>query len=83
MYKLGNKTALLEYFLARILKNYYHVLNQHLWIRLTAKLCEETEILKFVIAKYHERMKCLSFGQNGPYLGILGLEFGKLFSYLK
>ena len=44
MPKFGTKTGLFGYFWARILKNYYHVLNQH---PLNAKFCKETKMPKF------------------------------------
>ena len=64
------RNALLEYFLAGILKNYCHIWNQHLRISVIAKFCKETRIPTFGI-------KNTLFG----YFYARILE--KLFSYLK
>ena len=47
MPKFGTKSALFGYFLARILKNYCRIWNQHLRISVIAKFCEETKMPKF------------------------------------
>ena len=47
MPKFGAKCALFGYFLARILKNYCRIWNQHLRISVIVKFCEETKIPKF------------------------------------
>ena len=47
MPKFGAKTTLSGYFLARILKNYCHIWNQHIQINEIAKFCEETKMPKF------------------------------------
>ena len=50
-----------EYFGVRILKNYYHILNEHL------QICGRT--------KFREKMKTPKFGGKMSYFDILGLEF--------
>ena len=45
--KFGTKSALFGYFWVRILKNYCHIWNQHLWISVTASFCEKTTMPKF------------------------------------
>ena len=47
MPKFGTKVALFGYFLARILKNYCPIWNQHLQISVIGKFCEETKMPKF------------------------------------
>ena len=47
MSKFGTKSALFGYFLARTLKNYCYIWNQHLRISIIAKFCEETKMPKF------------------------------------
>ena len=81
MSKFGSKSAFFEYFLDRILKNYYHIWNQHLGISVTTKFCEETKMLKI-------GTKNALYGYSWPrmpYLGIFGPEIflKKLLSYLK
>ena len=61
--KFSTKNAWCGYFWARILKNYCHIWNQH------PRIC--------LIAKFHEKWKCLNLGPKMPYLGIFGLEFEK------
>ena len=65
------KYALLGYFWTKILKNYYHIWNQHLRIGGIAKFCEERKIPKVgsknALFEY--------FWPKKPYLGIFGLEF--------
>ena len=58
--KFGTKNALFGYFSVRILKNYFHISNQHPQICHTAKFCEKNN---------------LNLGLKMPYLGIFGLEF--------
>ena len=48
MPKFGSKSALSGCFWARILKNYFHIWNQHLQISVIVKFYEETKIPKFV-----------------------------------
>ena len=47
MSKFGTKSTLFEYFLARILKNYSHIWNQHFRITVIEKFCQETKMPKF------------------------------------
>ena len=47
MPKFGTKSALFEYFLARILKNYSDIWNQHLEISVIPKFCDEREMPNF------------------------------------
>ena len=61
MPEFGTKNALFEYFWARILKNFCHILNQH------AQIC--------LIANFLKKQKCLNLGPKMPYFGIFGLEF--------
>ena len=47
MSKFGTKNALFGYFWARILKNYFHISNQHPQICLIAKFLEKVKMPKF------------------------------------
>ena len=70
MPKFETKSALFGYFWARILKNYRHIWNQHLWISVTASFCEETTMPKF--------------GTKNTLFGYFWARiFKKLLSYLK
>ena len=67
----NNENALFGYFWDRVLKNYCHIWNQHLWISVIAKFHEETKMPKF-------GTKNALFGYfrpKLPYLGIFGQEF--------
>ena len=63
MPKFGTKNLLLEYFSARILKNYCHIWNQHLRISVIAKFCKETRMptfgIKNILFGYFFDPKCL------------------------
>ena len=65
------KNAWFGYFWARILKNYCHILNQHLQISVIAKFCEETKMPKVGTKNYLFEY----FWPKMSYLGIFGQEF--------
>ena len=71
MPKVWTKSALFEYFWARILENYCHIWNQHLRISVIAKLLEETKMPKFGTKNAFLEY----FWPKMPDLGILGMEF--------
>ena len=61
MPKFGTKNALFEYFGARILKNYFHIWNEHHQI--------------YPTAKFRKKWKYLNLEPQVPDLGIFWLEF--------
>ena len=71
MPKFGSKSALFGCFLARILNNYGHILNQHVRISVIAKFCEET--------------KCQNLGLKMPYLDVclIWVLLGNNFSWAR
>ena len=76
--KFGSKNALFGYFWAKILKNCYHIWNQHLRICLVAKFYKKTKIPKF-------GTKNAVFGFFWPkmfYLDIFQLEFENNYCYI-
>ena len=76
--KFGSKNALFGYFWAKILKNCYHIWNQHLRICLVAAFYKKTKIPKF-------GTKNAVFGYFWPkmfYLDIFQLEFENNYCYI-
>ena len=79
--KFVTKNALFWYFWAKILKSYFHILNQHTQICQIANLAKKEKILKLgskicLNANYYKKpQKYLNLGQKMRYLGIFGGEF--------
>ena len=70
MPKFGTKNALFGFFRARILKKLLSYLKSTPWNLLNSKM-------------FWRNKNCLNLGPAMPYLSIFGVEFLKVFSYLK
>ena len=73
MSKFGTKSTLFEYFLARILKNYSNIWDQHFQITVIEIFCQETKMPKFGTKNPLLGIGDPLLGTNNPLFGYFGL----------